>query len=546
MTTFGIDLGTTYSCISYVDESGLPIIIPNAEGQELTPSVVYFSSAHNVIVGAEAKDAAKTDSERVVSLIKRSMGSRDTEFEFDGVTYGPESISAFVIRDLVRSARKAIGADVSTAVITVPAYFGVSERRATELAGTIAGLEHVSVVPEPVAAALHYGALSDGEDRTILVYDLGGGTFDTTVIKLSGGDVTVVCTDGDHHLGGADWDERVVTHLSDCFVAAHPESGAAESETFLQNIGLIAEDVKKALSVRASKRQLIQFGGARLAVDVRRDTFEELTADLLDRTLAITGRTLEKAAELGAGRPDMMLLVGGSTTMPAVARALQEAFGFEPRLHDPHLAVAKGAAMFALQQSVRIRLQDAGGGEATGGGKRTTTADTAGAVRKIADDLGVSQDTVRALSTKKVTIVVPRAFGVGVVARDTAPEDGKVEVRHLLFANTPLPSPRITEQFFTASSNQTNIWITIWEQAGAELSHLVEFNTRIGDGTITRLPPMPKGSPIDITFAMDETGLLMVDASELRTGQKIHIEVLIGGLDDKRVNQAREAVARLS
>ncbi|MEU4694902.1 Hsp70 family protein [Actinoplanes sp. NPDC023714] len=516
MTTFGIDLGTTYSCISYVGDDGELVIVRNGEGQELTPSVVYFESPHNVVVGEQAKDAAKSDAERVVALIKRQMGNRDTEFDFDGVSYTPESVSAFILRDLVRSAQKATGSEVADAVITVPAYFGLSERHATRLAGEIAGLNVVSVVPEPVAAALHYGALPGSGDRTILVYDLGGGTFDTTVIRLHDGDVTVVCTDGDHHLGGADWDDRVVTYLSECFVAAHPDAGADESETFQQGLGLIAEDLKKSLSTRASKRQLVQHGGAKLNVDLSREMFEELTADLLNRTLEITARTLRVAEELGAGRPDTLLLVGGSTSMPAVARALRASLGLEPRVHDPHLAVAKGAAMFALQEAIRIR------------GPEDETAD------------------VPEKPATKVTIVVPRAFGVGVVARDTEPEDGKTEVRHLLEANTPLPSSKITEQFFTAVSNQTSIHITIWEQAGAEASHLVEFNKQIGEGVIERLPVLPKGSPIDISFAMNETGVLTVEASELTTGQKILIEVQIGGLDDRRVKQAREAVARLS
>jgi molecular chaperone DnaK (HSP70) len=386
-----------------------------------------------------------------------------------------------------------------------------------------------------VAAALHYGALNEGGDRTILVYDLGGGTFDTTVIRLSGGDVTVVCTDGEHELGGADWDARIVDHLRDCFITEHPDSGAADSEEFLQGLTLIAEGVKKALSVRTTYRQPIKFEGHTVAVDVPRETFEALTADLLARTVEITSRTLETAARHGVGTPDAVLLVGGSTYMPAVARALRETFAFGPQLHDPHLAVAKGAAMFALRESIRVRMRDA-----------DQEGMSTGTLKKIAGDLGVAETTVDDWKDRKVTIVVPRAFGVGVVARGTEPEDGKTEVSHLLMPNTPLPSEPVIEQYFTAVSNQTSIWISIWEQAGAEVSHLVESNRQIGEGTISRLPPLPKGSPIDITFAMDENGLLKVSAVELVTGQTVHIEVQIGGLDDKSVRRAREDVARLS
>ncbi|GIF26528.1 molecular chaperone DnaK [Paractinoplanes tereljensis] len=463
---------------------------------------MHFESPHRVMVGTQAKDAAKGDASRVVSLIKRHMGSTDTVLEFDGVSYSPEGVSAFIVRELARSAEKFTGQPVSDVVITVPAYFGISERKATEVAGKIAGLTVVGVVAEPVAAALYYGALAGG-DRTILVYDLGGGTFDTTVIRLEGGDVTVICTDGDHQLGGADWDERVATHLRDRFVAEYPEAGAADSEDFLQSLGLIAEGTKKALSVRTSRRQPIQFEGKKMLADLSRATFEELTTDLIDRTVEITRRTLRTAEEMGARRPETVLLVGGSTLMPAVATALRAAFGFEPRLHDPHLAVAKGAALYAMQVATEK-------------------------------------------PSRKVTIVVPRAFGTSVVAEGTQPEEGKLEISHLLFANTPLPAGPVKERFITAFPDQTGIEIDVWEQAGTEVSRRPEDNKKIGAGEIIRLPRLPKGSPIDITFAMDETGLLTVDAVELVTGQRERIEVQIGGLDDRQIDEAREAVARLS
>ncbi|WIM93429.1 Hsp70 family protein [Actinoplanes oblitus] len=534
MTTFGIDLGTTYSCIARVDDTGVPVIIPNEAGAEITPSVVHFVSPHRVVVGDEAKDAAKRDAERVVSLIKRHIGQSGTELEIDGITHTPESISALIVRALARGAAAATGETVRDVVITVPAYFGVAERRATEQAGEIAGLTVVNVVPEPVAAALHYGALNEGEDQTILVYDLGGGTFDTTVIRLSGGDVTVVCTDGDHRLGGADWDERIVAHLRDCFVAEHPDSGAGDSEEFLQEVTLVAEKVKKALSVRTSYRQTLRFEGRTAAVDVSRETFEALTADLLDQTVDITGRALAVADRAGAGTPDSVLLVGGSTYMPAVARALRERFGFDPRLHDPHLAVAKGAAMFALRESIRIRLAH----------ERDEPGDAA--IRKVARTVGVSETAVRTWKDREIVNVVPRAFGVGVVARDTEPEEGKREVSHLLLPNDPLPAAP-TKQFYTPLSNQTSIRISIWEQAGPTVSHELDSNRQIGEGRIERLPPLPKNSPIDITFALDEVGLLTVSAVELVTGKAMeHVKVQIGGLDDKRVDELRAAVARLS
>ena len=519
MTTFGIDLGTTYSCISYIGKSGEPVIVKNTIGEDSTPSVVFFQSPHSVVVGREAKDAAKSDADNVMTLVKRHMGRDDIDWEFHGVPYTPESVSAFILRDLVRAAEAGTGLSVRDVVITVPAYFGVAERQATLVAGELAGLNVLGVVPEPVAAALHYGALGEGSgigtvpqpplDETILVYDLGGGTFDTTVIRLKGSDITVVCTDGDHQLGGADWDEFVASHLQQAFVAEHPDSGAADSEEFMQSVALIAEETKQGLSVRQTKRQTLRYSGLKATVELSRATFEELTYALLDRTMEITKRTVEKASELGVHRIDKVLLVGGSTLMPAVARELRARFGYSPELHDPHLAVAKGAAKFAVHQSLKIGKEEP-------------------------DDQG------------NITIVVPRAFGVRVVAEGTEPKENKYEIRHLLHANTPLPCPPIKEQFVTAEPDQQGIDIQIWEQAGAVESRNTADNKKIGECTISRLPPLPKGSPLDISFAMNETGVLRVWAKELVTGQTVNLDLQIGKLTRKKITAARDAIARLS
>ena len=203
MTTFGIDLGTTYSCISYCDESGHAKVVRNATGDETTPSVVYFEDAENIVVGRYAKDVAKLYPDSVVSLIKREMGT-NWEREFHGRVHTPESVSAVILRKLAEYASEETGETVRDVVITVPAYFGVAEREATRRAGELAGLNVLNVIQEPIAAALHYEAALAATDQTILVFDLGGGTFDTTVIKVADGDVRAVCTDGDNRLGGAD------------------------------------------------------------------------------------------------------------------------------------------------------------------------------------------------------------------------------------------------------------------------------------------------------------------------------------------------------
>ncbi|MEU4829440.1 Hsp70 family protein [Streptosporangium sp. NPDC023615] len=532
--TYGIDLGTTYSCIAYIDDTGRPVVAKNAIGQETTPSVVYMETADHVVVGQDAKSSAKLYPDLVVSLIKRQMGQK-CDLTFHGTEHTPESISALILKEVARSAAEHTHEEVRDVVITVPAYFGVAEREATRNAGEIAGLNVLNLIPEPVAAALHYETLSAEGSSTILVYDLGGGTFDTTVIRLEGDDVRVLHTDGDHRLGGADWDERVAGHLLESFLAENPGSSAAESEDFLQELAIAAEDMKKGLSSAMSRRYNMRFDGGTARVELTREQFEALTEDLLARTFEITRRTVDAVAAQGVDRFDDVLLVGGSVRMPAVAEGLRQRFGFDPKLHDPDLAVAKGAARFALIEAVKVRLP----GEADA----ASDAEVERAVEQAADQLGLEPEKVRMLAGRRVTTVVPRAFGVKVV---DFTDDGKevFSVSHVLKANTALPAEPVSERFVTAYENQTEIGIEIWEQAGAVESAGLADNARIGEGTITGLPRIRKGSPIDISFAMDELGTLTVHAVELQTHKELRIEVRIQGLSESQVEQARQAVAR--
>ncbi|HVQ90117.1 MAG TPA: Hsp70 family protein [Mycobacteriales bacterium] len=537
MTTYGIDLGTTYSCIAYVDDAGRAVIAKNALGEDTTPSVVYFESPDNVVVGRTAKDLAKLEPNLVVSLVKRQMGST-VEFVHHGTTHTPETVSALILKDLAAAAGQETGQPVHDVVITVPAYFGVTEREATRNAGVIAGLNVLNVVPEPVAAALHYESLSSGQDRTILVYDLGGGTFDTTVIRLAGEDVRVLCTDGDHHLGGADWDEKIVDYLLEQFTAEQPGSDPGGNEEFLQELANTAEQLKKDLSSVQARRHSLRFDGAVAKIELTRERFEELTSDLLRRTVEITERTVQTAAELGVTTFDDVLLVGGATRMPAVAASLRERFGFEPRLHDPDLAVAKGAALFALIESVKVSLPAADGADGA-------AALSDAAVEDVADRLGLTTAKVRALAEKVVTGVVPRAFGVTVI--DSAdPKREREIVAHVLLANHALPATTEPATFYTVDNDQTSVRIEVREQVGSRLSAELEHNDPIAEGFITGLPPLPAGSPLEVTFSMTETGVLTVYAVELSTRKDLNIEVRIRGLDERQVQTARAAVARLT
>lgn len=533
-TTFGIDLGTTHSCIAYV-EAGRQVVVKNAIGEETTPSVVYFQGREQVMVGNAAKNAALLAPHLVASLVKRAMGSKDAGYSYHGRPYTPEEISALILKELVRSTKETTGMDVRDVVITVPAYFGVAEREATRKAGEIAGLTVLDVLAEPVAAALHYQ--TDGKRpgvRHVLVCDLGGGTFDTTVIRFDGDDVRVVCTDGDPRLGGADWDQVLADHLVDAFVEQHPRLDPTADEQFQQDVRSGAEQLKKELSAATTRRKDLRFAGAVARVELTRPRLEELTADLLDRVVEITERTVTAARRLGVSAFDDVLLVGGMTRMPAVAVRLKERLGLDGRLHEPDLAVAKGAARYAVLQKVRVSM--------AAGITRESTVDAAG-------QLGISTEEVAAMMDTKVTTVVPRAFGVKATDPNdpvfaTNPLAARQLIVHLLSANTSLPADTGPFPFATAVRNQRMVEIEVWEQNGSVQSEELADNTRVGKGLLRDLPARPMGSPFEVTFAMSATGTLSVHAVEPDSGAEVRFELQIGGMDEKAVDAARTRIAR--
>lgn len=538
MATYGIDLGTTYSCISYVDKTGRPVVLKSANGEDTTPSVVYFESPDNVVVGSQAKDSAILFPDLIAELVKRQMG-QDVHYSFHGQDHTPESISALILRELARAARDQTGETVEDVVITVPAYFGVLEREATRKAGQIAGLNVLDVLAEPVAAALDYQALTDSSGvRNIFVYDLGGGTFDTTVIRIDGQDIQVVCTDGDHHLGGADWDRKISEFLLKGFTDQNPGLDAGGDEQFMQDLATAGEQLKKALSAAMTRRYNARFAGAVAQLEMTREQLESLTSELLERTMEITGRTIATARQKGVNGFDDVLLVGGMSLMPTVTQALKERFGLQARLQDPHLAVAKGAALFALMKKVKVSMLD----EAESSGSQQ-------AAQKVADQLGISIQQVEDMAAKRVATVVPRAFGIKVVDPDdpvfkTDPDRAREYIAHLLTANTPLPADTGPETFRTVYDNQREVKLEVWEQAGSVASEELEHNGHIGEGLLTDLPPRPAGAPFQVVFHMTEMGLLKVHGREADSGREIRFEVQIGGLDEADIRKAAHAVAR--
>ena len=299
MATYGIDLGTTNSCIARVDKTLRPVVLKSFQGEDTTPSVVYFESARRVVVGRQAKNSALLVPQLVRELVKRDMG-QDVRYEYHGQSFTPESVSALILRALAIPAEEQTGEPVEDVVITVPAYFGLQEREATRRAGQIAGLNVLDVLPEPVAAALSYQSISeDTATRHIFVYDLGGGTFDTTVMRLEGNDVQVVCVDGNHRLGGAEWDQKVMDFLLQGFAEQYPQLDPGGDEQFMQDLATSAEELKKALSAVQSRRHNMRFDGSVVSVELSREHIEELTAELLEQTMEITGKTLATARDRG-------------------------------------------------------------------------------------------------------------------------------------------------------------------------------------------------------------------------------------------------------
>jgi molecular chaperone DnaK len=521
---FGIDLGTTQSAIAYVDQAGSPVIVKSALGEETTPSAVFFESRQNAIVGRAAREEALLAPDLVAQLVKRDMGTNAT-YTFHGQQHTPETVSALILRELARLAAEQTGQEVRDVVITVPAYFGIAERAATRRAGELAGLEVLDVLDEPVAAAVHYHSAHGPavEPKHVLVYDLGGGTFDTTVIRLEGDDISVVCTDGDPRLGGADWDQAIAGYLLGRVAAEHPELRPEQNPEFMQDLRIAAERLKRELSSVQTRHYVMRLDGKTIKAELTRGAVEELTAGLLARTVAVIDRAMDTARAKGVTRFDEVLLVGGMSRFPAVARALKERLGVDTRMHEPELAVAKGAAIFAQQR--KARRDSAEGAPAA------------------------PAPGIRGLAAAKVATVVPRAFGVRAVdPRDplalTDPARARQIVLHLLPSNTPLPADTGPYPFATAIDGQRTLGIEVWEQDGPEESEDLADNCKVGEGLFRNLPAhLPAGTPFEITFFMSETGLLTVHAQEPRSGRDMRFDLQIGGLDGAAFDQARRSVA---
>ncbi len=529
---YGIDLGTTYSCIAHVDEYGRPAVIINADSQPTTPSVVLFDSPTDVVVGVQAKRQARIRPDDVASLVKRHMGEADWRFAAHGQEYSASAVSSQILRSLANDAARATGQAVSDVVVTVPAYFGDEERKATKLAGELAGLNVVDIINEPTAAAFSYGFAQEGSAaHTVLVYDLGGGTFDSTVISLAEKSISVVATDGDHALGGADWDDRLAQYLSQKFGEAAPAAGDPLDDTYgAQDLITSAEDVKQALTARESVDALVVFGADRASVTVTRQAFEELTSALLERTITLTQKVLTAAQEKGVQGIDKVLLVGGMSKMPVVARRLAEAFPELPpaELTDPDLAVAKGAAIYGQKKELESYvISDLVAQGKLAEGQTIADAnpvDLNKAVATTASEYGLASTAVADLVQTQVSNVTSRGFGVVVMDRETSTE----YVDFLAHANDALPIT-VSELYYTNVDDQRVVQIQVVEQATSVESAKPADNKVIIEGPIDNIPAgFPRGTPVEVTFAMGRDQTIKVTARHAAVAEPLVLRIEVG------------------
>jgi len=521
---YGIDLGTTYSCIAFVDDmSGKPSVVPNAEGDVTTPSVVLFEDEDTRVVGKEAKNTAVLDSDSVVEMVKRNMGAPDWRWSFAGQEYSPEEISSYILRKVVDDAEQQLGTRPEDVVITCPAYFGIPQREATATAGQIAGLNVLEIINEPTAAAIAYG-LQDDSDQVVLVYDLGGGTFDVSIIEIKDGSVSVIATGGDHELGGRDWDEQVVTFLAQEWMreTGSTDDPVSSAET-LQDLWRRAEEAKRALSARAETKVAVSHQGQRATVMLTRERFEEMTQHLLENTMTFTRDTLAIAQQLGHAEINKVLLVGGSTRMPQVARRLEQELGKEPQVHEPDQSVAKGAAVYGQKLGIgrRIRIEIAK--ELGTSPDKVDDAEVAPQVREraqqtVADEMGMRLPALKKLDDMKVTNVVSHSFGVVAVER----VGGELQdyISNLVLAQQSLPATR-TRTYGTVEANQEEVHLRIMESTVREerVADMAE-GTEIGSAVLPLGPNLPEGSPVDVTFELNQQGRLHITGKDMSAGGK--------------------------
>ena len=531
MSTYGIDLGTTYSCIATLDRNGNPEVIRNqADASDTLASAVFFESADNVIIGNSAKDMVETDGERVVQFVKREIGKPNARtYEFDGKTYTPVEISTLILKRLKQMAEEQ-GGSVDDVVITCPAYFGLEERNATKNAGEMAGMNVLNLINEPTAAALSYCARQFQEERTILVYDLGGGTFDVTIVKMAlvmnadGNEVqkvTVVATGGNDELGGKDWDDKLFDFI---LQACCDENGLTPDEIDVETRQLIrsrVETAKKKLSNAESAKVKVNVNGAMTTVVISREEFENLTSDKVAQTMNYVEETLQKAGNVEI---DMVLLVGGSTYMPMIRNVVEGRFPGKVQIHEPDRAVAMGAAIYANMLVEEIEDEPVipvGPGDPNKPANPEEPSSDGTKKHSVGSGIGMGPGIT-------IEDQTPRSFGPGVLS-----EVGEYIIDNIIKMGEVMPATCV-KTYYTAADNMEKIVLRAFENMcmddaltpcvnnyGEEQSTDPAYNVKLLGELDMMLPPnTKKGSPIEVTFQVDAIGVY-VKAVNLSTGELV-------------------------
>ena len=491
----GIDLGTTFSAVAYVNDYGKPEIIPNAEGYPTTPSVVHFYG-EGCVVGDDALRMCVLEPENIVRFIKRHMGDPDYALQLHGRRYTPQEISAIILRKLRQDASSAVGHEVKDAVITVPAYFDSAQRGATVAAGEIAGLNVLSIINEPTAAAITYGLDRLGGDRKLLVFDLGGGTFDVTVMQIGDTELTTLASDGNAELGGKDWDDRLVEFVASRYFGMYMMDPRDDLGSY-QDLYERCLQAKIVLSTQARAIVLVEYRGRQMRVEIPRGKFEELTADLVVQCADTCQMVLEKAG-LGWRDLDDILLVGGSTRMPMVKRLIEGSAGYEPpsRVH-PDECVSLGAALSAVY---RHRPEHPAYGYEVHPTQRHLPRDPGKGLALVA---------IRDASSHPLGIIV-----LG--------EAGEERVMEVIPEGTTLPY-RVKARF-QVPEDETGLRFEVTEGQGVTREEVRVI------GQLT-LPPHEGGATIDVIYAYSADNRLSVEIVDVEANERSQVEIdFRGGL----------------
>ena len=535
---FGIDLGTTYSAIATLNENGMPEVIKNeSEGEVTLASAVYFQPGGSPVVGSVAKEQAIVEPDRVVQFIKREMGKSIAKRNFDGQEYDPIDISAIILKRMKEYAEESLGEEVNDVIITCPAYFGAEEKMATKQAGIVAGMNVLDIINEPTAAALNYCFKEHAENQKIIVYDLGGGTFDITLLDLSIDEndkkatIDVVGSMGNDSLGGINWDARLFELISSLY---SDETGKGLDEEAQIKVRGDIESIKKRLSRKASHSFNIMSNGDYTRIEVTEEKFRDVTSDLTDQTISLVNEVLAEQS-ITPDDVDIVLLVGGSTRMNMIKDAVESIFPGKVRVEEPDLAVAKGAALkaaYSLMEKAEELKEEYE--QAVGSGTEISEEQKQEAQKAIQKASEIQATLASGFSMKKINDIIPRAFGPAVLV------GSELKINNILFRGDKSPAEAVGE-YGTEEENQDSVMIEIFEnfctdresEAYIDPPHdrynneqsTIPGVKKIGELSLPLEPGTPAGSGIEVYFRYSEVGL-EAKAKDLRTGNMVETVIV--------------------